>query len=145
AAEPGVVVPAAAPEDPVRALLRTRGVAYLPRRILPVPVAAPLPDVAVHVVQPQRIRRVRADSTRLFQVRALGRAAIRIIAVEIGLTGGRRRAVADTEGSGRRAPSPTGILPLRLRRQAVQEFSSRFFLGQLPGKGVGLFPAHILH
>src|SRR5262249_16804289 len=50
-----VVVPASAPVDPARAVLRTCWVSHFAGRILRVPVAAPLPDVAVHVEKTQRV------------------------------------------------------------------------------------------
>src|SRR5207302_85840 len=60
-AAPAAVVPAPAPDHPVRATRRPRWVA---RRavlvvVLAVPVGTPLPDVAMHVPKPERIGRVR--------------------------------------------------------------------------------------
>src|SRR5271157_5999886 len=60
AAVPGVEVPATAPDDPVRGLGRTRRV--VGRRllvvILVVCVPAPLPDVAVHVMKAEPVRKL---------------------------------------------------------------------------------------
>src|SRR3989442_1151677 len=57
AAVPGVEVPAAAPADPAQALLWPLRVSHIPRRVVAGPVPAPLPNVAVHVVQTQGVRR----------------------------------------------------------------------------------------
>src|SRR5262249_7357315 len=51
------------------------------------PVAAPLPDVAVHVVQAPGVGQVRADRGRAAEVRPLGRAAVRLVPVKVGLDG----------------------------------------------------------
>ena len=56
AAVPGVVVPAPAPEHPARARRRTCRIGNQPRRIVPIPVLAPLPHIPVHVVQAPGIR-----------------------------------------------------------------------------------------
>ena len=56
-ADPGVVVPTPAPIHPGRAPRRTRGIRHRTGRIIPIPILAPLPDIAVHVVQPPGIGR----------------------------------------------------------------------------------------
>ena len=60
-AVPGVEVPAAAPEHPVRARRRAGWIRRRTARILAVPILAPLPDVTVHVVQAPGIRLLLAN------------------------------------------------------------------------------------
>src|SRR5262249_30203019 len=74
AAVPGIAVPAAAPEHPVRGPFFVQ-------------ILAPLPHVAVHVVQPQLVRRIRTHLGRTAQVRTLLALAEWIVTVEIGLCG----------------------------------------------------------
>src|SRR5579885_3145681 len=70
----GVADPAAASEDPNRALSRPSGVCGIARQVQSIPVGAPLPNVAMHVEKAQGVRGVRADGASLLAV-----------AVEIGL------------------------------------------------------------
>ena len=58
-----------------------------------IPVGAPFPDVAVHVEQAERVGRVRTNLLRLGEERAFLVAAVRVIAVEVGLAGCQRIAV----------------------------------------------------
>src|SRR5262245_28913943 len=51
-AEPRGVQPRPAPDDPEFAFRRSRRVGLGAAGVLPVPVGAPLPDVAVHLAQP---------------------------------------------------------------------------------------------
>src|SRR5262245_45235953 len=81
-------------------------------------ILAPLRDVAVHVVQAQRIPVVIGNAAGGFQVHAGFGLAVGMEAVKVGLAGSERAAVADAKGLGRRTPSSTGILPFRFRRQA---------------------------
>ena len=96
------------------------GFVSLPRRVLPVAIRTPLPHVALHVVQTQRVRLVFTHRRRL-------------IAVEVRLERRQRCAVADSEGKRRRTPSSTRVFPFRLGRQAVQQSILRLF-GQLSRK-----------
>src|SRR5262245_21306561 len=59
-----VLVPGAAAHHPPRLALRTPGVLHFLGGVSPLPVAAPLPDVAVHVKQAPRVGRERADRGR---------------------------------------------------------------------------------
>src|SRR5208337_2096429 len=76
-------------------------------------VAAPLPDVAVNVVQPPRVRGERADIRGLFSTFPLWRVVERVIPVVV------REIGVDhvTEVVFRRGSGPAGIFPLRFRRQ----------------------------
>src|SRR6516162_7688867 len=76
AAALGIARIAGAPEHPERGLLRI------------VQVGAPLPHVAVHVVQPQLVRWIRTDPRCKSQVLPLRRLAGRPVAVEVRLLGG---------------------------------------------------------
>src|SRR5207244_894446 len=104
-----------------------------PARARSVEVVAPLPDVAVHVVQPELVRGVRTHRRRPPKIGALRRLARGIVAVEVGLRGGEvvgRLVEVEVErafllGSG---PTPTGIFPFRLTRQAVQPSTSLLLL-----------------
>src|SRR5262249_12407708 len=115
-AVPGVVVPAAAAEHAGRG-------PWLKR------VFAPLPDVAVHVVEAQTVGLVRTDLRGPLQVWSLGRTAIRIPSIKIGGRRGQRvRRLVEIEMVRtvfwRSSPSPTSILPFCLGRQAIQPSSS---------------------
>src|SRR5207302_8755934 len=77
-----------------------------------VPVAAPLPDVAVHVIQAPGVGLVGADAGRPPQVRPPGGAAVGVVAVEVGLGGAEGGAAV--KRLGRRGPAPAGVFPLRL-------------------------------
>src|SRR5262249_19175918 len=89
-----------------------------------VPVAAPLDDVALHVVEAPRVGRVAADLGVPLQGRTFLGAVIRLVALEI------RLFTADFVAGvgGRRGACPAGVLPLRLGGQP--ELPA---LGQLPG------------
>ncbi len=85
---------------------------FAARGIINVPVRAPLVDVAVHVVQPESICRVRTHRRRPFQVFSLGCFTVREITIKIRLLGGQRIAKVKR----RCPPGTTGVFPLRLRR-----------------------------
>jgi hypothetical protein len=61
---PGFVGPTPAPEHPLRALGRPRRIGAT-RQFLGVPIAAPLIDVSVHVIESPRIRPLLADQVRI--------------------------------------------------------------------------------
>jgi hypothetical protein len=68
----------------------------------------------------------------------------RDLAAEVGLPRGEGAAVADTQGLRGRTPCATGVLPLRLRRQAVLVSFAELF--RQPGRAVaGILPVHLLH
>jgi hypothetical protein len=108
------VMPAPAPVDPPRGrrfFQRVRAPAGRCREA----VAAPLRDVAVHVVQAPAVRGVPADRRRLAAIRPGGRAVVGLRTVEVGLLA----AQPISEGRGRRGPGAAGELPLRLGREPV--------------------------
>ena len=74
------------------------------------PVAAPLPDIAVHVMQAPRVRQLLADRVGLLAAVAAGLAPIAVPAdtVEVG------RGLAVPERADRARPA--GVLPLGLGR-----------------------------
>ena len=76
-------------------------------------VAAPLPDVAEHVVQPQGVAVVAADGCRFPQERPLGSTVARTPTVEVRL--GTSQAVAERRGG--ICPGAAGIFPLGLGGQ----------------------------
>src|SRR5262249_37514251 len=116
-AAPGEIIPAAAPDHPQRP---AGGALRVARRALLVialgiPVVAPLPDVAVHVIQAPGVRRERAHGAGPLQVRAPDRRAVWFGPVEVGLLAGEGVAVVE----GRFRAGAAGIFPLRLARQSV--------------------------
>src|SRR5436305_1591782 len=95
--------------------------------------------------QAEPVGLVRADRGGPPQERALGHAAVRRVAVEVGLAG--REAVPEVEGLGRTGTSSTSVFPLRLRRQAVHPFKSLLFLQgrQRLAELLGILPGNVLH
>src|SRR5207247_2042586 len=83
--------------------------------IAAVPIIAPLPDVAVHIVKAPGVGWKATDRRCLFTIDALLAVAIDEVAVVIRLIRIERRA----EVIGRRRPGPARVFPLRLRRQAI--------------------------
>src|SRR5579863_8968304 len=151
AAAVGVEIPAAAADHP---LAPPGGAACVPDlagagapgarvgdragRVVAVPVLAPLPDVAVQVVEPPAIGGVAADRRRTAKVAARGSPVVGIVAVVIGLAGG--QVVAG--GERRRAPGPAGVLPLRLGWQP--EAAPRRPLGEAADEGLHVLVADAL-
>ena len=72
----------------LRARRRPRRAIHRSRVAVLVAVRHPLPDVAVHVVEAEGVRLERADLGRALPILALGRAAVGVVAVEVGLIGG---------------------------------------------------------
>ena len=110
-----------------------------------IPVAAPLERVAVHVVQPPRVRRVAADLRRLPDRRPLLRPVVRH-ALEVRLPG----AQPVPERRRGRRPRPTGVLPLSLGRQPeLPPLRQRTVLlaefGELGAERLGLGEGHVPH
>src|SRR5262249_51776237 len=89
------------------------------------PIAAPLPDVAMHIVQPPIIGLVLADRGRRADTGLPGGVVVRLRAVEVGVVGGDLRAVVRRG----RGAGTTGVLPFGLRRQAIGT-ASLHLLGQ---------------
>src|SRR5262245_32690785 len=110
-----------------------------------VSVTAPLPDVAVHVVEAEGVRLVRAHLARPLQPRPRGGPAVRHGAAKVGLAG--RETVAGVENLIGRSPAATGVLPLRLARQAIRP-PRPLLSGQRRQSCAeldGLAPRHVLH
>ncbi len=106
-AVPGNAAPAAAPKDTVRACRGSPGISHGARRIIPVPVPAPLPDVPVHVVQSPVIGLQLPDRMgRTFRIRTIPR-ILGEFAFIVSKTVSRIRT------------SPRRIFPLGFRGQAV--------------------------
>src|SRR5262249_39330377 len=89
-------------------------------------IAAPVPAVSVHVEQAEGVGRIAAARRRPAAMLA-GRGATEKSVVVVGLP--RSQAPAEGERPVRRAPGPTGVLPLGLRRQAIASAEAPF-LGQ---------------
>src|SRR5262249_25663314 len=124
------------PMDPDRALLRPLRIGRwaAPVIVAAVPVGAPLPDVAVHVMQAQRVGVVDADL-----------AGVAEMVAEVGPPGG--DAVAEREPRVLSvATTPAGVLPLRLGRQAVEPMLLRLVVqfGQLRQELLGVVPRDLL-
>src|SRR5436309_3856608 len=81
------VDPRSAAQHALRAGLRAQWIDHVALGILAVPVAAPLPDVAVHVKEAPRIGREGTDRRRRLAINALLPSVIGPIAVVVGLVG----------------------------------------------------------
>src|SRR5262249_35157968 len=79
-------------------------------------ILPPLPDVAVHVEQPEGVGRVAADPGGPRQVLAARRGPVRKRAIEVGLVARRRLAPPER----RAGPGPARVFPFRLGGQAVE-------------------------
>src|SRR5262249_13633538 len=116
---PARVAPRPAARTPELALVRSLRVLFRTAGGVPVvqPVAAPLPDVAVHVVQPPGVGSVGADGRRAAEIRALGRVAVGLVAEKVGVVG--RQVLPAVKRQGNERTGAAGIFPLRLGRQTV--------------------------
>src|SRR5579884_3333605 len=103
-----------------------------------VPVLAPLPDIAVHVIKPPGIGREAAHRRGLLPIDPLFALAVGGVAVVVGLV--RRDRLPEVERGGRARPA--GVFPLGLRGQA--EPLARL-LTQLLEEPLAVVPRHILH
>src|SRR5262249_11885983 len=112
---PRPVHPGAATLDAVLAAVGAGRVRHVAVGGLAVPVGTPLPDVAVHVAPPPPAGPNRADGRRRPAVTPLLAAVVDVGAVVVRLLGGKGRA----ERKRSRRAGATGVLPLRLGRQAV--------------------------
>src|SRR5262249_8430551 len=114
AANQVVAAPTPAAQDPAHVADRAVGAGWvlagtLPVVVLAVPILAPFPDVAVHVIQRERIVRVRPEGA------GVARVGPRVWSG--GCLGG--GGVPEVKGKGLEAPAATGVFPLGLRWQAV--------------------------
>ena len=81
-------------------------------KVVPIPILAPLPDIAMHVMQAPGVRWVTAYRAGFFQVRAFFGGAVGIVAIAV-----RLRAVQFIAKVKRRAgPGTTTIFPFGLGR-----------------------------
>src|SRR5439155_26142790 len=101
------------------------------------PVLAPLPDVAVHVVQAPDVRRETPRRRRLLAAHAGAVAAVGVGAVVVGQVGAEDLAAGERRGGAGAA----GVLPLSLRRQAVE---LPLALAQLHQERLAVVPRHLL-
>src|SRR5205085_10952302 len=121
-----VVAPRAAADDAIGAVVWPLRVAAVLAVVRPgvVPVGAPLPQVAVHVVQPQGVRLVLPHEAGAVEGVAGLAAVVGLAAREIGLAEAQRVGrLLEMEGLLRLRPQPAdvvpaaaGVLPLGLRR-----------------------------
>src|SRR5262249_37338996 len=98
-------------------------------------VAAPFPDVTVHVVEAPGVGRELADRGRLGAIDA---EVLRALAVEVGLAGGDR--VAEGEGGG--GAGAAGVLPFGLGGKAEDAIGQ---LRQLAAELLAIVPADVLN
>src|SRR5262249_11905678 len=113
-------------------------------------ILAPLPHVAMHVVQSQFVRRIRAHFRRPTQGWPLLAIAEWMLTVEIRLLRGQvvgRFVEVEVVRTLflRSGPSSTSVFPLRLTRQAVQIATSLFFCVQLLDELLRVIPGYRLH
>src|SRR5262249_27498001 len=108
-------------------------------------IAAPLPDVAMHVVDPPRIGLLSADAEGLPQDAGTGhwRSPFRGPVPRVV----RENVEVVTEAEQPRRPRPAGMFPLRLSRQRIAPAGGdparlTFLPGELRAKADGVFPAH---
>src|SRR5215831_2190857 len=104
-----------------------------------VPVRTPFPDIAVHIIQPEGIGRVRADGTGAAQERTL------IAHIEKPAAPIAKEVSAVVKGTVRSRPA--GVFPLRLRRQAVSPAGALLLreARQRPAEFHGLVPGNVFH
>src|SRR5208337_868046 len=101
------IVPASTPENSLGRCGWPEGIDAA-RKFRRVAVAAPLPDVAEHVVQPPGVAAVAADGCRFPQERPLGSTVVRTRTVEVRL--GASQAVAERRGGICPGAAGTGAL-----------------------------------
>ena len=78
AANVGAVIPAATTQDAARARTRARRIGHRRRWITAIPIFTPLPDIAVHIVKPPSVWRIRSYRRSLFTITAFRGRSIRI-------------------------------------------------------------------
>ena len=101
-------------------------------------VFAPLPHIAVHVVQAPAIGREAGHVDGLLSIRALGAVSINVSAVVVGQLRRERGPAVKRRG----AAGTAGVLPLGLARQAVTLARA---LAQAAAELQRIKPAHLLH
>src|SRR5262249_7854969 len=100
--------------NPTRTTIWASWVFNVIGRIGAEPVLGPLPDVAVHVIQPPSVSRELPDRRCLLPIAAFLAPSVGVLAVVVGLL--RRDRLAEIER--RRRASTARIFPLRLCRHA---------------------------
>src|ERR1700722_8879191 len=133
-AVPAPVAPAPAPDHPGRALLG----------------GSPLPDVAVQVVDTQRVRQIQAHLAGALQVWPLGRRTGGFSPVEVGLRAGKVVGrLVEVEAIRtfflRYSPSSTDVFPFLLGRQAVSKSIAGTLLVQLLDETLHGVPGDAFH
>src|SRR5262249_14637866 len=157
-AVPAVVAPAAAPAHPDRAIVRTLRILLGAFTIVvfAVPVGTPLPDVAVHVQQAQRVGlAVLADRVGARGLFAILSVAVGKDRIEVGLACAERVGGSlEMEGELRpglvvfeNRPSSASVFPLRFARQAVLHLVFLLLCQrvELLQKIVRILPRDVLH
>ena len=109
AAEPCVAEPAPAAQHADIARCRSFGIVLI-AIVAPIPILAPLPHIAVHVMEPPCIGRIRSNVGRLLTMTPLDRRSTWVSAVAVRHVAVERAAPA----VGRRGPRATCIFPFRL-------------------------------
>ena len=131
-ADPGRAVPGTAPQNPERALSRTFGIYNLIFvSIGSVPIFAPFPYIAVHVIKPPGIGRFLCNGVG-FTLRILSKPSVG------GQSGVLIAKMVSASGAG-----ATGILPFGFRGQP--EANPRNIPVHAPDKFLGIFPGDSLH
>src|SRR5262249_29433509 len=115
-AEDRIAGPRTAPQYTIFASLWSLWIGNLLGGIAGVPVLAPLPDVAMHVMQPPSIGGETAHRHGLLSICSPLSGTIDEVAVVVGLLGGNRFAKVKRC----LCPGTTGIFPFRLRWQAIR-------------------------
>ena len=105
--------------------------------VMPV-VFAPLPHIAVHVMQAPAVGREAGHLGGLLAISALGAVSINVIAVVVGQL--RRKRGPEMKRCG--AAGAAGVFPLGLARQPVTLARA---LAQAAAELLGVVPAHPLH
>src|SRR5262249_849644 len=116
AAELRIIEPAAATQHTELPFFRPLWVSYVIVRVTSIPILAPLPQIAGHVVQSPRIGGECSNRRGLLSVDSLFAVAIDTFTEIVGLLRGNRF----PEMEGRRRPCTAGVFPFRLGRQAVR-------------------------
>ena len=140
------VVPAAAADDAARALGRPGRVGDRAGVVFAVPVLAPFPDVAVQVVQAERVGPILTHLAGAVEGRPrVG--GVGVLAIDVGLARVERgRGDVEEERLGEADGAAAGVLPLGLGRQAVDP-SALAFGGQgvqPDQEGLRVIPGHAL-
>ena len=109
------IIPTSTPVDPIGSGIGSGRIDRALVAVCAVPVPAPFPDVAVHVVQPPGIGSETSCGHGTIAVLSAGKSVIRIGSVVIGLRDGS----VLPRGKRRCCSGPTGVLPFCFRREPV--------------------------